>query len=123
LEGVSLRRVGGQWSAIHAKADNYYEPEKAERRELHPPKSGWEGLWQRLTSAGILTLPDATEVNCSADGLDGIAFVVETNANQTYKTYKYGNPMLAECNEAKRMMKIGDLIYEEFGLEEFRDGQ
>jgi hypothetical protein len=121
LEGVTLRRAGGQWSAIHAKADHYYEAEKAERRELRPPRSGWDGLWQRLTGAGILTLPDATEVNCSADGLDGIAFVVETNANHTYRTYKYGNPMLAKCNEAQRMMEIGDLIYEEFGLEEFRD--
>ena len=123
LEGITLRRIGDRWSATYVKADNYYEPEKAERRELHPPKSGWEAVWQRLTKAGILTLPDGAEVNCSVDGLDGMAFVVETNASNTYRTYKYGNPMLAECKEAKRVMEIGDTLYQEFGLEEFSGGQ
>ena len=123
LQGVTLRCVAGRWSAIHVKADKYYEPEKADRRELRPPKSGWEAVWQRLTNAGILTLPDASEVNCSVDGLDGMAFVVETNANNTYRTYKYGNPMLADCNEAKRIMEIGDTLYEEFGLGEQNKSQ
>ncbi len=114
LEGIILRHVAGQWSAIHVKADNYYEPEKAERKELRPPKSGWDACWKRLVDAGILTLPDASEVNCSADGLDGIAFVIETNTNRTYRTYKYGNPTLAKCNEAKQMVKITEIIDEEF---------
>ena len=50
---------------------------------------------------------------------DGVAFVVETNTGNTYRTYKYGNPMLAECKEAKRMTEIADTLYQEFGLEEF----
>ncbi len=76
-------------------------------------------MWQQLVDADILDLPDASEVNCSLDSLDGIAFVIETNSDMTYRTYKYGNPMLAECDEAKRIMKISEIIYEEFGLEEF----
>src|SRR5262249_42765953 len=64
LEGVTIRQVGGQWSAIHVKADNYYEPEKAERRELRLPKSGWVTVWQRLVDEGILSLPEASEINC-----------------------------------------------------------
>ncbi len=118
LEGITLRRIGDRWSAIHVKADNYYEPERAERRELCPPKFGWEAVWQRLTNEGILTLPDGAEANCSVDGLDGLAFVVETSAGNTYRTYKYGNPMLAECKEAKRMMEIANTLYQEFGIEE-----
>ena len=123
LEGVTIRHVAGQWSAAHVKADNYYDPEKAERRELRPPKSGWAAVWRGLIDAGILTLPDASEVNCGQDGLDGIAFVIETNSNRTYRTYKYGNPMLAECSEAKRVMEISKIVYQEFGLEEFSGGE
>jgi hypothetical protein len=52
-----------------------------------------------------------------------MAFVVETNANNTYRTYKYGNPMLAQCNEAKQMMEIGGTLYEEFGLEGYSGNQ
>src|SRR5262249_49896458 len=123
LEGVTIRQVGGQWSAIHVKADNYYEPEKAERRELRLPKSGWVTVWQRLVDEGILSLPEASEINCSVDGIDGIAYVVETNSNNTYRTYKYGDPGLAKCNEAKRILEIWGIIYEEFGLEGFSGGE
>ena len=114
LEGLSLRHVAGQWSAVHVKADNYYEPGKASREELLPPKSGWDACWQRLVEAGILTLPDSSEVNCGEVVLDGIAFVVETNTNRTYRTYKYGNPTLAKCNEARQMIEITEIIDEEF---------
>ena len=114
LEGISLRRVGGQWSAIHTIADQYSEPTYAERRELQPPKSGWDKCWQRLLDAGILTQPDASAVNCGDIGLDGIGFVVETNTNRTYRTYMYHNPTLAKCNEAKQMVKIAEIIDEEF---------
>ncbi|HEX8773123.1 MAG TPA: hypothetical protein VF735_05920 [Pyrinomonadaceae bacterium] len=113
LEGITLRRVAGQWSAIHVKADDYYEPEKADRKELRPPKDGWQSFWQRLVSAGVLTLPDASELNCNVDGLDGGAYVVEINHGNTYRTYMYDMPSEAKCNEAKKMMEIGDIIFEE----------
>jgi predicted TIM-barrel enzyme len=31
----------------------------------------------------------------------------------------YDNPNYAKCNEAKQMIKIGDIIVEEFGVREF----
>jgi hypothetical protein len=114
LEGITLRRVAGQWSALHAKADNYYQPQKAERRELRPPKSGWEAVWQQLVNSGILTLPDASELNCNVGGLDGGAYVVEINKDNTYRTYMYDMPSEAKCNEARQMMEIGDTLFEEF---------
>jgi hypothetical protein len=114
LEGLSLRRVSGQWSAIHVRADKYHESGEVERTELSPPKSGWEACWQRLLDAGILTLPDASEANCAADGFDGISFVVETNVDSTYRTFKYANPTIAECDEARQMVKIIEIIDEEF---------
>jgi hypothetical protein len=121
LEGVTLRRVVGQWSAIHTKADNYHEPSKATRVELRPPKSGWETFWQRLVDSRILTLPDASELNCNVNGIDGGAYVVEVNRDRTYRTYMYDSPSEAKCNEAKQMIKIGDIIFEEFNLGKSQD--
>jgi hypothetical protein len=121
LEGVTLRRVSGQWSAIHVKADKYYEPSKANRKELLPPKSGWESVWQQLVGAGILTLPDVSELNCNVGGADGGAYVVETNSDHTYRTYMYDFPSEAKCNEAKQMVKIGDIIFEEFKIGNSQD--
>ena len=114
LEGISLRYSGGQWSAIHVKADNYYEPTQARREELKPPKSGWNATWNRLVDAGILSLADASEVNCGEGGLDGIAVVIETNNFHTYRTYMYPNPMLEKCSQAKQIMQINEIIEEEF---------
>lgn len=114
LEGVVLKRVGGQWSATHLKGDCYYKPQKTYRKDLRPPKSGWESYWKQLVDAGILTLPDASEVNCNVGGLDGGSYVVEINKDKTYRTYMYDLPTEAKCNEAKQMVKIGDIMFEEF---------
>jgi hypothetical protein len=92
---------------------------------LPSPKSGWNRVWQSLVDAGILTLPDAAEVNCNPRVFDGISYVVESNINMTYRTYMYGNPWYAKppeykrCDEARRMILIGKIIGEEFGLERF----
>lgn len=114
LEGISLKYKAGEWSAIHVKADDYYEPKKATREELKPPKSGWNAAWQRLVDAGLLSLEDASEVNCGEGGLDGISVVVETNIDSTYRTYMYPNPMLETCSRARQVMKITEIIGEEF---------
>ena len=114
LEGISLRYSRGQWTAIHVKADDYYEPTKATREELKPPKSGWNTTWQRLVDAGIMSLVDASEVNCGEGGLDGVSVVVETSSGRTYRTYMYPNPMFEKCGGAKQIMKITEIIREEF---------
>lgn len=116
LEGVALKRVAREWSAVSLKADRYYEPQKAERIGLLAPKSGWEACWQRLVDAGILTLPDASEIDCNVSMLDGMGIIVEINKDRTYRTYMYGNPFYAKCDEAKRMLMIGEIIADEFGL-------
>lgn len=114
LEGITLRRAAGHWSALHVKADNYYEPTKTERQELRPPKSGWEACWLRLVDAGMLRLPDSSQVNCRPGGTDGLSFVVETHTHQTYRTYMYANPMWDECDEAQRMVEITEIFHREF---------
>ena len=115
LEGISLRRISGQWSAIHVKADNYFEPGRAERKDLPRPKSGWDGVWGRLITADILTLPDSSTTRCQLSGIDGMAFVVEINSDMRYRSYAYLHPDMADCKEATQMMKIFQIVFEEFG--------
>jgi len=116
LEGVILHRTGGQWTAIHVKADKYYEPTKVERRQLSNPKSGWETTWTRLVNEKLLSLPDASEINCNVGALDGFGVVVEINTDNTYRTYMYDQPSESKCNEDKNIMAIVDILFEEFNL-------
>jgi hypothetical protein len=87
--------------------------------ELKNPKSGWEALWQKLVEAGILTLPDSSELEYKNDVTDGKSYVVETNVENVYRTYEYGNPNYEELKEAKQIIKIGQIIADEFDLDSF----
>jgi hypothetical protein len=118
LEGFILRRAGGQWSAIHLDGVTRNVASDESQKNLPGPKSGWDACWQRLQDAGILSLPDASAIGCSAMINDGMSYVVEYNYNGTYRTYLYDNPDYAKCNEAKRMIQIGNLISEEFAVPE-----
>jgi hypothetical protein len=118
LEGFGLKRAAGKWSAIHVEGIHPRLPLSEYQRTLQAPKSGWELCWRRLEEAGILMLPDAAAIGCSAMMFDGMSYVVEFNGKGTYRTYLYDNPSYAKCNEAKQMIKIGNIIFEEFGVSE-----
>jgi hypothetical protein len=118
VEGFVLRRAGGQWSAVHLDGVTRNVASNDSQKNLAGPKSGWDACWQRLQDAGILSLPDASAIGCSAMINDGMSYVVEYNYKGTYRTYLYDNPDYAKCNEAKRMIQIGNLISEEFALPE-----
>jgi hypothetical protein len=115
LEGLVLRD-DGEWTAVHVDGIHPRLPRSEYQKHLQAPKSGWHECWVRLVEAGISTLPDASEIQCSAHALDGMSYVVELNLKGTYRTYLYDNPSYAKCDEAKRMIKIGNIISEEFGL-------
>ena len=116
LEGFILRRTAGQWSAIQLHGIHPRIPRNEYQTTLGPPKSGWDLCWQRLESAGILTLPDASAIGCTTMIEDGMSYVVEFNVNATYRTYLYDNPTYAKCNEAKQMIKIANTISDEFDV-------
>ena len=111
LEGLLLRHIDGNWSAVHVKADHYYEPTKATKTELKPPQAGWDATWKQLLDAGILKLPDASEIECGGGGMDGLSVVVEIQIDHTYRTYMYPNPSLERCDEAKQVVKLTELIW------------
>ena len=116
LEGVTLHRSGGRWTGIHVKADNYSEPTKAERTQISNPKFGWEATWTRLVNERLLSLPDASEINCATRGFDVPTMVVEINSDNTYRTYMHPMSSKPKCDGDKNIMSIIDIIFEEFNL-------
>lgn len=123
LEGFVLKRVTGEWSAVHLEGIHPGLRRSEYEKKLQPPKSGWELCWRRLEEGGILTLPDASAVGCSTMVTDGMSYVVEFNDNGTYRTYMYDNPDYAKCNDAKRMIAIGNIISSEFDVPEMSTKQ
>lgn len=119
VDGLVLRRSADQWSAIHLHGMARREPFPNSQENLGSPKSGWQQLWKQLSDAGVLTLVDSFSIECNPGVLDGKSYVVETNTNRTYRTYAYPNPRYAKCEQAKQMVKIGEIISTEFGLDEF----
>jgi hypothetical protein len=117
LEGFAIKRINNQWNAFDLKA-NEANPRyitKVARIQLPAPKSGWENCWQRLVDAGILTLPSGTE----GPDPDVEAFYVESKAGGSYRNYQYISPEYEQSPNAKRMLAIGDIISDEFGLKRF----
>lgn len=117
INGVVIRRSDGRWSALGIRQVNDRWPSPVRQEALGPPKSGWGAAWKALLGAGILTLPDGYETRCASGVLDGGGFVVETIANQKYRTYRYGNPQFGKCDEAKRLLSIESIIADEFRLQ------
>ncbi len=120
LEGFIIRRDAGQWSAKHLEGIYPGLPRSEYQKKLQVPKSGWEAFWKRVVDEGLLTLPDSSDLKNGKLIEDGASYVVETNMNRTYRTYQYGNPDWQEWKEAKQIIKISNIIAEEFGQQEFR---
>lgn len=124
-DGFILKRVDNEWSAIalkefDCKTVNYYpkdKPYELGKIRLSAPKSGWEAVWGKLSAAGIFSLP-----NSEATFIDGMSYFVENNQNGVYRIYFYNNPDLQKSEEAKQMLKIGEIIADEFDLFNFKFG-
>jgi len=116
MQGFVLKQTSGQWSATHLVTIHQGLPRSKFQKTLGPPKSGWERCWGRLEKAGMMSLPDATEIDCNIFNIDGEGLLVETNRGGDYRDYMYASPGYAKCREAKQIIKIGKIISEEFGL-------
>jgi hypothetical protein len=117
MDGIVIRKTNGNWSGVYIHGMSKKPDFKKYAEELRPPNSGWDAAWRRLVDAGLLTMPDASQVQCNVNGLDGVVYVFETNVDRTYRTYLYDNPMFADCDDAKRMLNLVSIINDEFGLD------
>lgn len=128
LEGFILKKHFNQWSAIYLEGTEekinkiqYQEKLSKYQKELPEPVSGWDNTWNNLVNKGILTLPDATEVNCNEIVVDGFSLIIEYKINGIYRTYKYDNPndKAPKCREAKQIAEIYKIINDEFRFREY----
>ncbi len=118
-DGLILKRSsGGNWTATYL-SEMLCHFEDRGKYNLESPKSGWEVTWKKLVNAGILTLPDSSEINYEDGSTDEKSYVVETNFDDVYRTYEYGDPKYEKVKEAKQIMNIGKIIVDEFGLANF----
>jgi hypothetical protein len=117
LEGFVIKRTNDELAAFHLKADHHstHYAKQVSRIKLPTPKSGWVSCWQRLVDAGIFTLPGGTE----GPDPDAQGFYVEVNNAGSYRNYEYTSPEYSESPNAKRMLVIGEIISDEFGLARF----
>jgi hypothetical protein len=119
-DGFILRYSANKWSAIHLQGIPRHPQGLQSKIILPAPKHGWENMWRRLIDAELLTLPDGEDLNCDPGFLDGLIYIIEINKDRVYRTYHYSNPRHSECIEAKKVLAIGKIIGEEFGLEVWR---
>jgi hypothetical protein len=116
LEGFIFRR-SKEWSAFYLRGVDPRMSRMKPQRVSLIPKSGWDIFWGRLTAEGVLSLPDASELRDYKHGIkDGVSYAVEINMNRRYRTYHYSNPEDQEHGEAKHMVRINDILAEEFNL-------
>lgn len=117
MDGIVIRRTSGIWSGIYLHGISREPNFQKYAEQMQPPRSGWDTAWQRLVDAGLLTMPDAQQVQCNVNGLDGAVFVFETNVDKTYRNYLYDDPMFAECDEARKILNLVSIINHEFGFQ------
>jgi hypothetical protein len=116
VDGIVLSKTDNLWSGMHIYKDTKLKEGFLTKTTLPSPKSGWSEAWRKLESAGILILPDASQVNCNHSALDGVSVIVEINSKKTYRAYRYSNPSLANCKEAKQIINISKIIADEFSI-------
>jgi hypothetical protein len=90
---------------------------KVENKE---PVSGWELFANNLIKMGILQLPNFKALPQYDVPADGELIIVEYAVNSEYRTYEYPYP---EANQerfesAKKMVRIGHFIKQEFKYDE-----
>jgi hypothetical protein len=125
-----LTRTNEVWSAkivqrmidqkiVLSNTSNKLQYAKYFQRKLENPKADWENFWQKLVDEKILTLPDGIEVGIEPFP-DSWEFVVETKVDNNYRNYSYLSPeVFEEIKEAQQMVKIINLVSDEFNLYDF----
>ena len=96
------------------------KPAKESRSVMVEPLNGWEFLWNNLTSAGILTLPDESRLDLKSDRSTppGNIYVVEIKNGSGYRVYRYTNPEHFTLPEMKAMSRIVQLLHDEFSTDQ-----
>ncbi len=122
VNGLIIRKSGESQSALFVERMPLKNNNQNPENRYVNPKLPWQSVLERLYEAEIFTLPDSSELKNykGNDVMDGFSNIVEINKDGIYRIYEYVNPNWADNQEAKQVVKIGSIIADEFGLEEFR---
>lgn len=108
IEILLLFKTGENWSATLMSYDVRgcrYE------REIKP-NSSWENLWLSLQNEGLLEITEGIhQSDCCNIGND---FNVNIEYQNKTKKYSFQNPVTINSDEAKQILKIGEVIKREF---------
>ncbi len=121
-----LKRLDNKWFANLIRRtikmsdlDKKKPPTKFFREAINNPKSGWKIFWQQLVTEQILTLPDGDEVGNEVCP-DCETFMIEIKVEGKYRVYDYHSPeYFKEIKEAQHIVKIYNLVSDEFDLADF----
>lgn len=124
-EAIVFRKTNEIWRAFYLK-DEQNQPEsekKSENIHVKPffgkPTSGWDSFTKEVFDAGLLTISDMLEdKSCDEENyrgyLDPSIFIVEIYKDKTYRTYKQLPVASSKCIEARKMVKVAEIIEKEF---------
>jgi hypothetical protein len=120
-QGFILNRTNNQWTALGIRPE-LREPRtsKFSLLPLQEPKQSWDRAWQLLLEQGLLTLPDAETINCTAMIEDGYSYVVEVRKGRSYRTYSYDNPgsqFENRCLQADNILNIVRILSADYGAD------
>ena len=103
-----LRRVGTEWSAeLLSDASRF----RCLYQKRVAPKSDWTSLWNALIQEGLMEISGSEPLSGLEDG-DG--FRVEVRSRGKTQQYIVDNPEHQASGNAKRILRIGNLIAKEF---------
>jgi hypothetical protein len=113
------RKISSKYIFSDMPRKNLLKYAKYSQVKLDVPKSGWQNLWQNLNKADILTLPNGNEVGIEVFP-DSSECVIETKVDNNYRVINYYDSELFEdIPQAQKMVKIINIVSEEFNLSDF----
>jgi hypothetical protein len=128
-EGYVLERVDSLWTGKHLLPREtkpavvqlehgvvLTPPSRFRGSTSIQPLNGWDFLWNSLTNAGLLSVPDESQLDLRASKLteEGSIYVVETKTSNVYRTYRYTRPEQFNLPETNAMVRFIQILRDEF---------
>lgn len=113
LNALRLVRHDGKWRGTglwSARAPDTPEVEREARVRGAQVRPGFAATWERIVSAGLLTLPDATRLHGERRVTRGVTFVVEVSCEGRYRAYHYSDPERQSWPEARSLREALSLV-------------
>ena len=115
-ETFLLRRVGGDWSA--KLMGNGLQFSCLYQREVKPSGGDWTQLYNSLLTAGLMEISGEEEMQHVEDG---DSFYLEVTSSGKVSRYSVSHPREVRSENSKRILKVGNIVNEQFGTPVFLD--